>query len=48
MVQRAILYGEAAEGLEQSINNVMESNSDVIATTFEERKRLELSLPNVV
>ena len=36
------------EGLEQSINKVMESNSDVIAMTFEERKRLELSLPNVV
>ena len=47
-VQRAILYGEEIVGLEESINKVIESHSKIIESTFEERKRLELPLPDVV
>ena len=47
-VLRAILYGEEIVGLEESINKVIESHSKIIESTFEERKRLELPLPDVV
>lgn len=47
-VQRAILYGEEIVGLEESINKVIEGHSKIIESTFEERKRLELPLPDVV
>ena len=47
-VQRAILYGEEIVGLEESINKVIEGHSQIIESTFEERKRLELPLPDVV
>lgn len=47
-VQRAILYGEEIAGLEESIDKVIEGDSKIIESTFEERKRLELPLPDVV
>ena len=47
-VQRAILYGEEIAGLEESISKVIEGHSKIIESTFEERKRLELPLPDVV
>lgn len=47
-VQRAILYGEEIAGLEESIDKIVESKSKIIKSTFEERKRLELPLPDVV
>lgn len=48
IVQQAILYDEMPENLEEAIDNVLRNNSDIIADSFEQLKKLNLRLPQFV
>jgi len=47
-VQKAILYGESTETLDDSISTVLSSESTIIAEAFQTRKQLGLQLPGIV
>lgn len=48
IVQKAILYGEDSDELDNAINKVIEDNSSIIVDSFEKMNRLKLRLPPVV
>ena len=48
IVQKAILYGEDSEGLDNAIDIVIECKSFVIVDSFEKMNQLKLRLPPVV
>lgn len=48
IVQKAILYGEDSDELDNAINKVVEDNSPIIVDSFEKMNRLKLRLPPVV
>lgn len=48
LVQKAILYGDDPEELDEAIDNVIECQSSIIVDSFKKMKRLKLRLPPVV
>lgn len=47
-VQKAILYGESTETLDDAISTVLSNESTIIAEAFQTRKQLGLQLPGIV